>query len=438
MYEFKPYLTNDGSIGLYNEDFNDIYHSATGAITEAYEKFILPVNFELLLSKPKINVLDICYGIGYNSKCFLNYIFENFLKDKNFKSKQYYSAIYTNNISHVKNNLCSDTIHTDNLTNKYTNNERLYNIDSIYDNNICSNISVTAIDNDKNLTFLSPFIKTDIKNFSNNKLEFKYERIEKYINEKNNKKSKLKINKLINFLIYQKIAQNYPEILENTDILSILERKEYLPIFDDDIKGIYKLDKYKRCNKSQIEYKLPFLHNIYYSHISNKYKKGLKRYNLQDINFELKIDDARNFIKNDKTIYNLIFLDAFSPSKCPCLWTLEFFQQLHKHLDKDGVILTYSTSAAIRNAMINAGLKIGYIYNKDKNFPIGTVAVKNSNLIKYHLSEYDLGLLKTRAGIFYRDENLTGLNEAIIERRNLEINNSNLMSSSKYNKLHRV
>ena len=75
MYEFHPYFTNDGSVGLYNSDYNDIYHSAKGALTEAYEKFILPVDFDKLMSKPEIKVLDICYGIGYNSKSFLNYVF---------------------------------------------------------------------------------------------------------------------------------------------------------------------------------------------------------------------------------------------------------------------------------------------------------------------------------------------------------------------------
>lgn len=77
MYEFHPYFTNDGSVGLYSPEFNDIYHSATGALTEAYEKFILPVDMKNLLKKDSIKVLDICYGIGYNSKSFLNFIFEN-------------------------------------------------------------------------------------------------------------------------------------------------------------------------------------------------------------------------------------------------------------------------------------------------------------------------------------------------------------------------
>ncbi len=85
------------------------------------------------------------------------------------------------------------------------------------------------------------------------------------------------------------------------------------------------------------------------------------------------------------------------------------------------MILTYTSSAAVRSAMIEAGFYIGKIYNKTSDKFIGTIAVKNKSLIKYELTEDELGLLKTTAGIFYRDENLTGLNEAINAGRNLEI-----------------
>ena len=75
MSEFQPYFTADGSVGLYNNEYNDIYHSASGALTEAYEKFIYPINWDILLAHDDIKILDICYGIGYNTKSFLNYIF---------------------------------------------------------------------------------------------------------------------------------------------------------------------------------------------------------------------------------------------------------------------------------------------------------------------------------------------------------------------------
>ena len=67
MYE--TFLTQDGSIGLYNKELDEIYHSKFGAKKEAYEKFIEPV---LMVAKPKI--LDICYGIGYNTKTAIQYL----------------------------------------------------------------------------------------------------------------------------------------------------------------------------------------------------------------------------------------------------------------------------------------------------------------------------------------------------------------------------
>ena len=431
MYEFKPYLTNDGTIGLYNEDFDDIYHSATGALTESYEKFILPINFNLLLKKEKINILDICYGIGYNSKSFLNFIFEKI----NNKST-HIDTIHSNKI--ISKSLCyNDKIYSNNNSNKLGNNYIDNNIETIYTNNIYNKISITAVDNDKILSFLSPFIKTNIKNFSNENLNFKYESIKKYL-AKNFSKTNIKINKIINFLIFDKIAQNYPEIYQESDLISILFDKKYNGIFDTEIRGIFSLDTNDISINAHNVYKQSFLHNIYYKHISNKYKNKLKAYNLLRINFQLKIDDARNVIKNDNNLYNVIFLDAFTPTKCPCLWSLEFFKQLYNHLEQDGIILTYSTSASVRNAMVNAGLFIGNIYNGKENKNIGTIAAKNESLINSPLSEYDLGLLKTRAGIFYRDENLIGLNEAIVKRRNFEVENSNLISSSQYNKTHKV
>ena len=151
----------------------------------------------------------------------------------------------------------------------------------------------------------------------------------------------------------------------------------------------------------------------------------------------MEIDDARQIVKNDSTLYNYVFLDAFTPAKCPCLWTTDFFKELYRLLHEDGMILTYSNSAAVRNAFINAGFYVGKIFSESLNKFTGSIAVKNKSLIKYELSEYDLGLLKTKAGIFYRDENLSLTNEAIISAHKKDVENSNLISSSKYIKMHK-
>lgn len=156
-----------------------------------------------------------------------------------------------------------------------------------------------------------------------------------------------------------------------------------------------------------------------------------------DLSIDYNIDDARKVILSDDKYYHLIFLDAFTPTKCPCLWSLDFFKLLYERLDDNGRILTYSNSAQIRNAFINAGFYVGKIYNQRTKTYTGTIAVKNPDFIKYQLSEYDLSLMKTRAGIFYRDENLSALNEAIIERHKNEVENSPLISSSKFIKQYR-
>lgn len=423
MYEFHPYFTNDGSVGLYSTDFNDIYHSATGALTEAYEKFIYPVDFNNLLQKDRIKVLDICYGIGYNSKSFLNFIFENYCRKKFSKkyslSKHYIDKVHTNNILQTlldnfiyKNNICNEQIYTDNIFDK---------------------ISITVIDNDKILSYISPFIKTGVKNFKNINIDFKYNAIDKFINNKD-KISHPKINELINYLIFEKIRENSNDFTQNEELNQLINNSTFSQYFDSNIKGIYKSYRYKPYKNTPRRDYLAILHNIYYRYLSKRYKKRLKRYQLQDINFKLKSDDARKVLLEDYNLYNLIFLDAFTPSKCPCLWSYEFFKLLNEHLEEDGLILTYSTSASIRAAMVEAGFEIGNIYNERLNRFTGTVAAKNKNQIKYPLSEYDLGLLKTKAGIFYRDENLNSLNEAINKARKIEVENSNRISSSHYKK----
>ena len=422
MSEFQPYFTNDGSVGLYSENFDDIYHSASGALTEAYEKFVYPIDWDVLLMHDNIKILDICYGIGYNTKSFLNYIFEN--KNKLLKKKKNLKKIFKNN-SESKSHI--ETIHTDNILQQKTED---YN-ETIYTNNIFNKISVTAVDNDEILFGLSPFIKTGVKNFKNDSDIINKHDIEKYLSKKN--KNFPKIKNLINFQILSKIAQNSPEILQNPLVVSILGNIKYKKFLISDFRGI---NNYLLTYSSSDSF-LSNLHNIYYRYISTCYKRGLKRYKLQDFDFNIKIDDARNVVKDDNNLYNLIFLDAFTPSKCPCLWTYEFFKRLYEILEQDGMLFTYSSSARVRSAMKEAGFEIGNIYNKRLDKFQGTIAVKNKSLIKYPLSEAEFGLFNSKAGIFYRDKNLKAQNEAIITAHEIEVEKSNRMSSSQYLKTRR-
>ena len=366
--------------------------------------------------------MDICYGIGYNTKSFLNYIFEN--KKKLLKIKNEIKKIFSKNFS-IDNNIA--TIHTNKI---FTRKDRI-SIDKIYTNNIFNNISVTALDNDEILIGLSPFIKTGVKNFKKNHELIDKLKLNKYFSDK--QVINYKINNSINYEILSQLIEKNPQILNNDDLLKVLSDKSNSSYFIAHLKNLF-FSMYKNTHKN---INLLNLHNIYYRYLTNCNKNELKNAYIQKIDFNVKINDARISVKKDKNIYNLIFLDAFTPSKCPCLWSFDFFKELYNHLSCDGMLLTYSSAAQIRSAMIAAGFAVGKIFNTRLNKFQGTVAVKNINLIKYPLSESDLGLLKTKAGIFYRDKNLSSQNEAIIMAHKTEVENSNLMSSSMYLKTRR-
>lgn len=426
MYELYPYFTNDGSVGLFSPEADDIYHSTYGALSEAYEKFILPANFDdYFKNNNEIKILDICFGIGYNTKSFLNYFFEKISNKEN----THIETIYTDNNSslnlgtnHDNNAICNDKL--------YTNNVSEQSCENSVRNNKKNKIFITAIDTDKNLAYLSPFFVSNKINIKNNQLNFHHDKISKLLNKKTVKKYKL--NKIVNIILLKKIIENDNSIFNDNEFNDILNNKKYAPFFDKYMLNLFKFYQ-KRGYKYTYLWRLNvFLHNIYYRNISKSYKTALNTLRINEISIKLKIQDARKALIDDSNTYNYIFLDAFTPSKCPCLWSLEFFKLLYNHLDTDGMIMTYSNSANIRNAFIEAGFYVGKIYNKEFDKYTGTIAVKNNKLIKHELSEYDLGLMKTKAGIFYRDENLSLDNEAIIEVHNKEVENSNLISSSKF------
>lgn len=414
MYVLYPYFTNDGSVGLFSPEANDIYHSTYGALTEAYEKFILPSDFEKFFRKnSEIKILDICFGIGYNSKSFLNKLLEITYND----------TIDTNNISNTINN---DKIHTNNK--KYK-------------------IFIHAIDTDKNLATLSPFFKTFEKNIgklnSKSEIIYKQEKIKKL--STNTASTKYKLQNEVNILLLQKMLN---KIDNNT--ISILYDKKYRQYFDLKMIRLFEFYQNNMSIYTPLRRLKAFLHNIYYKYLSKGYKKASKYLELLDFDFNLEINDARQAIMNDTNKYNFVFLDAFTPTKCPCLWSIDFFKLLYEHLEDGGLILTYSNSAQVRNCFLNAGFIVKKIFSKNQNKFTGTVAIKphtdvsqnnretnyNTELI-HDLSDYDLGLMKSRAGIFYRDKDLSLDNEAIINNHKIEVENSNLISSSKFIKTYK-
>ena len=127
-----------------------------------------------------------------------------------------------------------------------------------------------------------------------------------------------------------------------------------------------------------------------------------------------------------------IFLDPFSPPKCPQLWTVEFIKLVAKRLTPTGRLATYSCAAAVRTALSLAGLHFGSIILGDRQSP-GTIAsLKYKNIPA--LTQGEREHLKTRAAVPYRDGNLRNLAAEIHFRRQQEQKNSNFEPTSKWKK----
>lgn len=70
-------LTDDGSYSINSKEINhkiETLHTSTGAISEAFEKFIKPMKFDY---SKDIAILDICAGLGYNSSAAIDEFLKN-------------------------------------------------------------------------------------------------------------------------------------------------------------------------------------------------------------------------------------------------------------------------------------------------------------------------------------------------------------------------
>jgi len=75
-------LTSDGSKTLFSSKYNQHFHDLdTGAIEESLTKHVIPA-FEFHKNATSLRILDICFGIGYNTFSTLYYVLKNNLNVK--------------------------------------------------------------------------------------------------------------------------------------------------------------------------------------------------------------------------------------------------------------------------------------------------------------------------------------------------------------------
>ncbi|HEY9801790.1 MAG TPA: MnmC family methyltransferase [Leptolyngbyaceae cyanobacterium] len=285
--EFVPQATADGSFTFFSQQFNEAFHSHFGAKQESFFKFVVPTQLEIAAHKPILRLLDICYGLGYNTAAALETIWR-----------------------------------------------------------------------------INPHC--------------------------------------------------YIELIG-------LELNPYVP-------------------QAAIEHKL--FDNWNYEHIDILTKLAFEQQvQTERLKGELLIGDARNSIiqvHQSGFQADAIFLDPFSPPQCPQLWTVEFIQQVVLCLHIDGLLATYSCAAAVRTAILTAGLQIGSTPPVGRRSP-GTVAAHPQSSFHTHSALPPLSLaekehLLTRAAIPYRDPLLNDEASAIVQRRQQEQQASSLEPTSRWRK----
>lgn len=60
-------LTADNTESFLNEEVGETYHSQTGAVEEALKKYAIPSKMKELAKTGQIRILDMFFGLGYNS-----------------------------------------------------------------------------------------------------------------------------------------------------------------------------------------------------------------------------------------------------------------------------------------------------------------------------------------------------------------------------------
>ena len=161
-------------------------------------------------------------------------------------------------------------------------------------------------------------------------------------------------------------------------------------------------------------------------------------------NFDCKLimGDARKEILNlpKELNFDLIFLDGFSPQKCPEIWSYEFLSQLKNKIKHEGYLITYTSAAAVRKSLKNLGFNLFNILptlSDKNNWSDGTLATfdnqQNNPYIK-QLSEMEIEHLNTKASIPYRDPTGEMLSKEILEIRKREQQFSKLLKTNSWRK----
>jgi tRNA U34 5-methylaminomethyl-2-thiouridine-forming methyltransferase MnmC len=127
--------------------------------------------------------------------------------------------------------------------------------------------------------------------------------------------------------------------------------------------------------------------------------------------------------------FDFIFHDGFSPRRMPELWTHDLFMQYAQLIGDGGVILTYSSAAAVRGALRECGLTImrtACVGGKAGGTAAAHTRALADNPFLLPLTDSEEERLNSRSATPYRDPVLSGMREEIATRRQIELSASRL------------
>ena len=140
-----------------------------------------------------------------------------------------------------------------------------------------------------------------------------------------------------------------------------------------------------------------------------------------NININVFIEDARQTVQNlDDNTYDAIFLDPFSQNMAPELFSLDFFKEFRRIIKDNGIVATYTSSAPVRAAFIEADFYIGLgpIFGRKQG---GTLASPSQEMLDTSLPKNDeIRIALSDVGIPFRDPGLNNSSDYILDKRTEE------------------
>jgi tRNA U34 5-methylaminomethyl-2-thiouridine-forming methyltransferase MnmC len=161
------------------------------------------------------------------------------------------------------------------------------------------------------------------------------------------------------------------------------------------------------------------------NNFASKFSQRSMTFGGLQISIDLRQADARQAVPALARPFDVVFHDPFSPRKVPELWTLELFHEYRRLLQtRQGVILTYSSKAAVRNGLRQAGFivyKTTSLGEKKGGTMASVGTLANLPVGAAYLSDDDSAKLDAKTGTPYRDEAFSRSRQDISNAREAEL-----------------